>query len=384
MESVFLIAGEASGDALGASLMKGLKAQGVSSDAIAGIGGGLMCSEGMDSLIPMEELCVMGIWEILWQIPRLIRLIHGVVEEIEQRQPDMVVTIDLPDFNFRVAEKLKKRGIYKGKIVHYVAPTVWAWRPGRAEKVAGYLDGMMCLFPFEPAYFEKHGLKAAYVGHPLIEFDRSNADGGKFRADRGIGADDLCVGLMLGSRAREVDVHAPVFLQTLDALEEQYPGLNVIIPTLPALEYDVSKHLDGRQLSVHIVTDQGHKYDAFDACDIALAVSGTVGLELGYLGVPHITGYKAHALTAAILKLVVRVRYAHLVNILLDRQVVPEFLQGKCNVSRLTRGFMRLLRCPEDVQAQKMGFVELQQKLTLEEGKPPSHKAASFVLNIAK
>ena len=124
----FMIAGEPSGDALGASLMKGLKASGVSENNIEGIGGHLMSKEGLESLWPMDDLCVMGLWEVAGHLPRLIRLIQGIVEEIEERKPDVVITIDLPDFNFRVAEKLKKRGIFKGKILHYVAPTVWAWR----------------------------------------------------------------------------------------------------------------------------------------------------------------------------------------------------------------------------------------------------------------
>jgi lipid-A-disaccharide synthase len=145
-KSVFLIAGEPSGDALGAPLMRGLKEQGLSEANISGIGGDLMQAEGLESLLPMDDICVMGLWEVVWHLPRLLRLIEGLVEEIEERNPDVLVGIDLPDFNFQIAKRLRKRGVFKGKILHYVAPSVWAWRPGRAKDVASFLDGMMCLF----------------------------------------------------------------------------------------------------------------------------------------------------------------------------------------------------------------------------------------------
>lgn len=378
--NVFLIAGEASGDVLGASLMRGLKAQGLTNENITGIGGGEMINEGLESLTPMEELCVMGIWEVIWQLPRLIHLVQGVVEEIEKRNPDIVVTIDLPDFNFRVAERLKKRGVYKGKIIHYVAPTVWAWRPGRAKKVAAYLDGMMCLFPFEPPYFEKHGLKAAYVGHPLIEVDKSATQPGPFRQGRDIAEDDLCVGVFFGSREKELNTHSKIILNTLEVLIEQYPEMNLIVPTLPHLEYEILQIVEGFHKHTHIVTDQSKKWDAFASCDLAIAVSGTVGLELAYMNIPHVIGYKTHPVTSLILKSLVKVKNAHLANILLEEEVVPEFLQGKCNVHHLTRGMMRLIRYPEEQEKQLAAFKKLEEMLRLESDQTPSQRAAAFVL----
>ena len=380
-KTVFLIAGEPSGDALGASLIKGLKSQGVQPDAITGVGGDLMQVEGLKSIIPMEELCVMGIWEVIWQLPRLIKLIHGMVEEIEKRQPDILVTIDLPDFNFRVAEKLKKRGIFKGKIIHYVAPTVWAWRPDRAKKIAAYLDGVMCLFPFEPPYFEKHGLKAQYVGHPLIEMDKSAFEGQTFRKARGIDEEDMCLGVFFGSRERELNAHKKTFLETMEALEEQYSNIQFIIPTLPSLEFDLLELLKECNQSVHVVVDQQKKWQAMTACDAGLAVSGTIGLELAYMGTPHIIGYKPHPITGLILKMVVKVKYAHLANILLEEEVVPEFLQMKCSTTHLLPALMELLNYPEAQSKQKEAFTKVEQMLRLEGGKTPSEEAASFVLS---
>ncbi len=379
-KSVFLIAGEPSGDALGASLMRGLKEQGIAEENLVGIGGDLMSAEGLESLLPMEDICVMGLWEVAWHLPRLLRLIEGIVEEIELRQPDIVVGIDLPDFNFQVAQRLKKRGTFKGKIIHYVAPTVWAWRPGRAKKVASFLDGMMCLFPFEPDYFEKHGLKAAYVGHPLIEIDKSAFDPETFRKEREITEEDLCVGLFLGSRVRELNLLSKSFLETMDVLREQYPNLKLIVPTLPSLEFELMGCLDECEIETHVVVDQAQKWNAMAACDVALAVSGTVALELSYVETPHIIGYKAHPLTAIILKFLVKTPYAHLTNIFLEEEAVPEFLQGKCNSNNLTRGLMRLIRYPEEKQKQKDAFKKLEAQLRLESDEAPSQRAARFVL----
>ncbi|MEO5365336.1 MAG: lipid-A-disaccharide synthase [Magnetococcus sp. WYHC-3] len=383
MKQIFLIAGEASGDTLGASLMRGLKNQGVPAANMVGIGGALMAEEGLESLLPMDELCVMGLWEVVGQLPRLLKLINAMVEEIENRQPDILVTIDLPDFNFQVAKRLKKRGVFKGKIIHYVAPSVWAWRPGRAKKIAAYLDGLMCLFPFEPKYFEKHGLKAAYVGHPLIELDKSAIDRTGFRENTlGIAPDTLCIGAFFGSREGEVATHMPLFLQGLDALHEQQPGFEVIAPTLPALEHEVRDALAGMPFTSHVITDPRHKWNAFASCDAALAVSGTVGLELAYLGVPHLIGYRAHPLTALIVRLLIKTKFVHLGNIMLQEAVVPEYLQGKCTAQNLLLGLLRLIRQKETQAKQQEGFARLAQTLKIEDAQTPSARAAAFVLSL--
>ena len=381
-KSVFLIAGEASGDALGSSLMRGLADKGFDANNFLGIGGPLMEAEGLKSLLPMDDLCVMGLWEVIWQLPRLLKLINGVVEEIEKAQPDIVVSIDLPDFNFQVAQRLKKRAIFKGKIVHYVAPSVWAWRPGRAQKVSEYLDGLMCLFPFEPAYFEPHGLRASYVGHPVVEVDRASIDRSGFRARREISDDSVCVGLFFGSREEELKSLSRSFLDTIEVLQEQYGNIELIVPTLPGLEYNVMDLLQDVAVPYFIVKDTHKKWDAMAACDVALAASGTVGLELSYLGVPHIIGYKAHPLTVLIVKLMAKVQYVHLANILLDEEVVPEYLQGRCNVNNLTRGMMRLIGYPEEREKQRQSFVRLQDKLNLETGNKPSQDAAAFIMDM--
>ena len=378
---VFMVAGEASGDVLGASLMRGLKAQ--NPDVIfEGIGGDTMKAEGLMSLIPMKDICVMGIFEIALHLSRLLKIINGTVEEIEHRQPDVFISIDLPDFNFQVAKRLKQRGIFKGKIIHYVAPTVWAWRPGRAKKISGFLDGMMCLFPFEPDFFKAHGLDATYVGHPLIEEVKAG-EGINFRINHEISADTFVFGVYFGSREREIKTHASIFKDVIGFMKEQYPSFCLIAPTIPSMEYQVHNALSGIDCECVVVATQGEKWGAMDACNLALAVSGTVGLELSYMKIPHVIAYKTSALTWTVLRMLVKVKYAHLANILLDREAVPEFLQKACKPVAIIKGLLRLIKDEGIREKQQRDFVELQEKLRAN-GSSPSAEAASYVLKVTK
>lgn len=382
-KKVFLIAGEPSGDALGAALMREIRNQASEPVEFLGIGGPLMEEQGLASLVPMDQLSVMGIWEVIWQISRLIKLISGVVDEIEKAQPDIVITIDLPDFNFEVARRLKKREAIKSRIVHYVAPSVWAWRPGRARKIAGYYDGILCLFPFEPPYFQKYGLKAKFVGHPLIESTK-DYDGGAFREKNAIAQDDLTLGLFLGSREAELESLSAILKEATQVVKEQYPDLRIIVPTLPQFEYNVLKVLEDWGHETTVVSDPDLKWDAFAACDVALAVSGTVGLELAYIGIPHAIAYKTHPLTWLAIRLLVKVRYAHLANILLDKDVVPEYLQGKCNSLEIAKGLLKLLKSEEMRQNQIRELQKLPGLLGTGDDRTPSQKAAATVISMLK
>lgn len=381
MSKIFLIAGEPSGDVLGGNLIAAMKAQGGESITFTGIGGEFMEAEGMESLLPMEEICVMGLWEVAGQLPRLLRLVNGVVEEIEKQQPDMVITVDLPDFNFEVGARLKKRGEYKGKIVHYVAPTVWAWRPKRAEKVSAFLDGLICLFPFEPEHFTVHGLDAVFAGHPMIENDIGSASGQVFREREGIPEDVTTLGLFFGSRAAEFKTLGKILVQTASILHEQYPDLHLVVPTLPHLEYDILQILGDIKCPSFVIKDQERKWNAFKACDAAVAVSGTVGLELAYAGVPHVIAYKMHPVSWLLVKRLVKVKHAHLANILFDEEIVPEYLQGKCKPEHISRRVLRLLKLEEERAKQKEKFQQLRHQLGADDADTPSARAARFVLD---
>jgi lipid-A-disaccharide synthase len=378
-KKIFVIAGEISGDVLGGGLMEALK-RAEPATQFLGIGGTQMKAAGLESLMPMEELCVMGLVEVIEHLPRLLKLINMIVERIEADRPDVVVTVDLPDFNFRVAKLLKKRGIYQGKIVHYVAPTVWAWRPGRAQKVAQFLDGLMCLFPFEPAYFTKYGLKAEYVGHPLTQRDLRALNGAEWRASRKVPDEAKLMTVMFGSRQSEIRSNGQAFIEAIEYILEQEPNLQLVVPTLPHVEFDVLEILGSLNIPAYVILDQDEKWHAMAASDMAMAVSGTAALELAYAGIPHVIGYRTGFLTWLMLTLLVKVKFAHLANIMLDRLVVPEYLQWSCTGGGLAGGVLKLLQGEFDMSAQKVAFSELRGKLKTK--RAPSDMAAAFILGI--
>lgn len=388
-KKIFLVAGEASGDVLGGDLMRSLKDEyGADNLELYGVGGKSMAEQGLDSLIPMEELCVMGITEVIEHLPRLRKLIGWVAAQIERIDPDIVVFIDLPDFNFRVAKLLKRRGDVRAKLVHYVAPTVWAWRPGRAKYISKFLDGLMCLFPFEPEYFEIHDLRSEFVGHPvarrnwLDETDKVKVID-KFKKSRQVSDNAKLIGVMFGSRISEFKRHAPIFYDALSILKEQHSNLELVVPTLPHLQFEVMELLSHLQIPAYIITDQDEKWDALACVDGALAVSGTMGLELAYADVPHIVAYKTSWFNAFLIRHLASIKFVHLANIILDKAVVPEFLQENCTADKLAGGLLRLIQVPQLVQQQKSGFQHLRKKLGGDD-EAAGRRAAQFVLSYLK
>ncbi len=377
----FFIAGEDSGDALAAPLITALKAQYGENTQCLGVGGPLMKAAGFEELLPMDQISVIGIWEVLPKIPRLLKLNRQIVEEIEKQQPDAVITVDFPDFNFILAKSLKKRGKYKGKIIHYVAPSVWAWRPNRAKKIAEFMDGIMCLFPMEVEYFTKHGMKAEHVGHTLVASNCNEGSGEMFRKENSIPPEAKTIGVFFGSRESEFKALSAILLDAM-ALVNEAEGdieIHIISPTLPKTEYQVQNLLQKIDLPAYAVTSPLMKWHAFKACDVAVAVSGTVALELAYAGVPHIIAYKINPITALILRFMIKVKNVHLANILLDKEVVPECLQGKCNSINIAENIFELLQDESKCQEQKEEFKSLGALLANSENIAPSRKAAEFI-----
>jgi lipid-A-disaccharide synthase len=381
-KKIFMIAGEPSGDSLGGALIAALRAQSTDPLVIEGVGGDLMQAQGLKSLLPMSEICVMGLFEVVAQLPRLIKLINAMVEEIETRQPDVFLTIDLPDFNFEIGKRLKKRGIFKGQHIHYVAPTVWAWRPGRAKKIAAFLDGLICLYPFEPDYFTKHNLKAVYAGHPMVEKAIDKADGTAFKAEYDIPPDALSLGVLFGSRIAEFESMSRILTRSIQTIKEIHPNLVLIIPTLPHLEYEILQIISAIDCPAYVVTNTDSKWDAFKAMDLAVAVSGTVGLELAYAGTPHVIAYRLNPLSWLALKAMVKVKYAHLANLLLNELIVPEFLQWNATPLKISTELLRLIKLPSLRQQQKDKFQCLRQVMGADAAQTPSQRAAEFVLQL--
>lgn len=378
---VFITAGEPSGDALGARLMAALRRKVGGRIKFSGVGGPLMEAEGLKSLFPMRDLSVMGLAEVLPRLPRILRRIGQTANAIVRENPDIVVTIDSPDFSFRVASKVR-RVMNRIRMIHYVAPTVWAWRPERAKKVAALYNGVACLFPMEPPYFKKEGMSAAFTGHSVLETAAGHGDRAACRASLRVTDDVQVLGLFFGSRMGELNRMGPILREAALRVAEKNKNLFIVAPTLPHLEPLVHNLLLGIPCRKKIVTDVAQKWDAFAAMDIALATSGTVGLELAAAGVPHVIGYRTSGLTWRMIRKKLTVRYAHLVNILLDSPAVPEFIQAACAPDALAEAVQALMSDPAARAAQKRAFTDVRTLLAGNGVDTPAEQAASFILDM--
>lgn len=380
MIKIFVIAGEASGDQLAASVMMSLQQR--EEVEFRGIGGLYMKAAGLnESLFPMEDLSLMGLMEIIPKIPHMLRRIRQTVEAIKGFNPDIVLTVDSPDFCFRVQKDLKHHDI-KARRIHFVAPTVWAWRPERAKRIAAFLDGLICLFPFEPPFFERQGLTAVAVGHPLMKSGALDARGGRFRQAHNLGPDAKCVGLFFGSRRSEIDTLSPLITGTAKTLRNGHPHLNFIVPTLPRWQERLEALLRQEGLEAIVTSQEEEKWDAIAACDAALAVSGTIALEIAVVGVPHVILYRMHPLTWQIVSRVVKTRSAHLVNIMLQEPVVPEFLQDRAQVELMAPAVSALLLDGGIRNRQMTAFQKVRDMLQPDPAISPADRAAEFILKI--
>jgi lipid-A-disaccharide synthase len=377
---IFVVAGEPSGDALGAALIRGLRQRTLGRVRFAGIGGEEMAKEGVASLVPLDELAIMGVAEVLPRARRILARVRETVEAIVRLKPAAVVTIDSSGFSWRIAQRLRGRGETL-PLIHYVAPMVWAWRAGRARRMARWYNHLMALLPFEPPYFEKVGLPCAYVGHPVIESGADKGDGTAFRARHGIPEDVPLLCVLPGSRRGEVARLLPVFRATLERLTGAVPGLRIVVPTVANVADAVRAGTEAWPVPVLVVAGTAEKYDAFAAAQAALAASGTVALELAMAGLPMVVAYRANPFTAWLLRRVVKVPYANLVNLVLGRLVVPELLLEDCTPERLSSAVERLLCDAAARTAQRAGFAEAMTRLG-RGGPSPSLRAADEVLAV--
>lgn len=337
------MAGEPSGDVLGARLMAALREELSGELRFAGVGGPLMAARGLESLFPMTDIALMGFAEVVPKIPLVLRRVRETARHALALAPDVMVTIDVPGFSGRLADRLARRSF---PLVHYVAPSVWAWRAGRAKKLARRIDHLLTLLPFEPPWFEREGLPATFVGHPVVESGVGEGNGQRFRARHGLGADRPVLCVLPGSRRGEVARLLPVFGAVVAGLAADRPELHLAVPTVPAVAETVRAAAAGWSLPTTVVSGDRDKHDAFAASRAALAASGTVSLELAIARVPHVIAYAVSPLSAMIARRLIRVRFASLVNILEDRPVVPEFVQERCTPRDLLPAVARLLDDP--------------------------------------
>ncbi len=377
---IFVIAGEASGDLLGANLMRALKD--LRPDIhFQGVGGKNMQAQGLQSLFPMEELSVMGLAEVLPRLFKIMARIRQTRKAALAFKPHVVVSIDSPDFCFRVVKQIKSRS-KDIPCVHYVAPSVWAWRPKRAEKVSKFLDHILTLLPFEPPYFTRHGLDATFVGHPVVEKMDSRGDGSRFREKYGLRANQPVFCMLPGSRMSELSRLLDKFCDTADLVLSHRHQAVIVIPTLPHLKGYIEKFFTGKGINPIIVTDDQDKYDSFAAGTAALAASGTVTLELALADTPHIIAYKLNPTSAWVAKHLVKTPYVNLVNILLRRPVVPELLLEDCEPQPMSRALLRLMDDKDARSQQLMDFRQALIKIGLGDPQAPSERAAAAVMGV--
>jgi lipid-A-disaccharide synthase len=377
MTLVYLIAGEPSGDALGGRLMAAMRARRPAL-SFAGIGGPMMQDQGLASLFPMRDLALMGLLEIVPRLRLLRRRYAQTLADIAARKPALVVTIDSPGFTLRVLKAVAAMGIARA---HYVAPQVWAWRESRVRHYPGLWDTLLCLLPFEPAFFARHGLPARFVGHPVLESGADRGDAARFRTRHAIGPGAVPIIIMPGSRRTETGRLLPVLGKTLELLHPQIPGLLPVVPVATAMEQIVAAGTAAWTPRPIIVTDAAEKYDAFAAAAAALTKSGTSTLELALAGVPMVVAYRVNPLTAAVVRRLVRVRYASILNLIAEREVIPELIQQDCTPERLSATLAPLLRDRAAAQVQRDAFQPLLAALRAPEGLP-SEAAAQAVLGL--
>jgi|TARA_B100000959_G_scaffold278140_1_gene335973 lipid-A-disaccharide synthase len=345
----------------------------------SGVGGALMAAQGLDSLFPIADLSVMGLAEVLPRLPLLLRRLSETAAHVRAVQPTTLITIDAPGFSFRLAKRLKGEGF---PLIHYVAPQVWAWRPGRARHLAGRIDHLLALLPFEPEFFSDYNLPCDFVGHPVIEgVAETPGDGATFRRARGIAPDAPVLALLPGSRVGEASRLLPVFAQVAGLLHAQRPGLEIILPTVEQVWATVTDAVRPWSVPTHIVRNGGERADAFAAADAALAASGTVSLELALRRIPAVIAYRTNPITAALVRRMLTIPRVALPNILASRQVIPEFLQENCKPEPIAAALAQLLDDPAQRAAQQSELAHIAEMLG-RGGVAPSLRAADAVLKV--
>lgn len=378
---VYMVTGEPSGDLLGSRLMRALKNE--ANVSFAGVGGESMQAEGMETLFPISDLAVMGIFEVIPHLPKILGRIKQTLDDIEAQKPDIVVTVDSWSFSKQIHLGLIKRGI-KVPHIHYVAPQVWAWKSSRAKQIKKWVDHLLMLLPFEAKYFAPYGVAYTYVGHPVIEGGSDKGNAARFVTMHNLSQKDFILTILPGSRKTEIKYLLPVFEQVVEKMAQLHPNLKVVLPTVETVKDKIEKAIAHWKVPVLIVTGEMARYDAFAASTMALAASGTVSLELAMAGTPHIIAYKMNKLTGWVAGYLLRkkIKYVNLINILSDEQIIPECLQDACNLDKIMLELDKLQGQGGKAQMQKAR--KALEMLGAGEALTPSQKAAKEVLKIIK
>ena len=371
---IYIVAGEPSGDILGDQLIKSLQTK-FDSPIFNGVGGEKMQSNNFRSLFDMSHISIFGIFPVIKKLFFLLRKINDVVNDIVQIKPDIIILIDSPDFNHRVAKKIK-RYLPDIPIICYVAPTVWAWRQGRAKKMSKYFNYLLSVIPFEVNFFEKYGLKTTYVGHPFIEKVKK-IDDKNFSNQLDLLNGDKTIIFLPGSRRSEIERHSPIMSQAIEYLRSQDLKINILIATGHKQLNQIREYFP----DIKVITDDNEKYSLFKIADFACAASGTVTLELGLTETPTIVIYKMDKFTWFFISRMVKVKFVSLVNLILGRESSKELLQDNYTKENLIDEINKLLL---DSEIQKKQIEDLREfKLIMKQNiNNPSENASNIIKNI--
>jgi lipid-A-disaccharide synthase len=372
---IALVAGEASGDQLGAALIEALL-ETYPNARFIGVGGPKMTAMGMECWRSSEELAVMGLFEVLAHLPRLLRLRRWLAAELRRQQPDILIGIDAPDFNLGLERKARAAGI---RTAHYVSPTVWAWRSGRVHKIARSTDMMLCLFPFEPAFYARHDVSAHYTGHPLADSIPPFMEASSARAELGIPLEGPCIGLLPGSRRGEVSRLAAPMLESARILSRRYPTAHFVAPMASKRVRETFEQAlqDYPGLPITLVDEQARQ--ALAASDVVACASGTAALEAMLVNRPMVVVYRLNQLTYLVGRVfrLVKSRFFSLPNILADQPLVPELLQHEASPGRIADEVGRWLEEPARVRTVRERFSEMHRELRCDAARSAARCIAS-------
>ena len=379
-KSVYIAAVENSADHLGAELIQQFRAKAPDIE-IRGIGGPVMAAEGVETEIDISGLAVLGFIEGLKAYPLVLDRVRAAVDNIMQIQPDAAVLIDGWGYMVRIARGLKKAG-YKGQIIKYLAPQVWAMREGRSKILAAAVDHLMTIHSFDAPYFERHGLSVTYVGNPMFDTDYRSGDGAALRREYGIHPKDEVVSVFFGSRLSEIQTLARPFADTIEQLKKRRPRLKFISPVAESIATDVNAAAgEDLRLQNIILLPEARKFDVFAASDVALACSGTVTTQLACAGVPTVVAYKVNALTYFVGKLLLKTPYISIVNVAANEELLPEFLQVGVDGDTLSREVEKYLNDADLRTATSKRLIAQTDKMK-GEGGLASERAAETVLRL--
>ncbi|MDF1846114.1 MAG: lipid-A-disaccharide synthase [Parvibaculaceae bacterium] len=378
---VMLVVGETSGDTLGAALMTSVREVLGDKVRFSGVGGPRMEAEGLSSIFPMTDIAVMGPREVIPRLPLILRRMSETTRHAVETRPDLVVIIDSPDFTHTVAKRIHKKAP-EIPIANYVSPSVWAWRRGRAKAMATYLRKVLALLPFEPAFFRAEaGLDCEYVGHPAIEKIASPEEGATFREQKGIEPDAPVLLALPGSRTNEVKRLIGLMGETAAQVAAHHKGLRVVIPVVPHVQDLVVQAVKDWPIEPVLAFGDDEKRGAFAATTAAIAASGTVSLELGLAGIPMVVAYKIDPIAAWTVSRFLKVPTVVLVNLILDRPAVKEFLQHNCKSEDLSTALIPLIGDTKERQQALVDLAEMRELMGVG-GPSPSIRAANVVLQM--